>query len=90
VANALRYSPAFGSNELRRAVRDLEDMQINLYSLEGELAGLTVEHAYRFGLSLYGATYVALAFMLNSKYYTADAEVVQKTSSTLVRHVGEY
>ncbi|MEM2910136.1 MAG: type II toxin-antitoxin system VapC family toxin [Nitrososphaerota archaeon] len=90
VVNALRYNPAFGSNELRRAVRDLEDMQLTLYPLEADLAELTVEQAYRFGLSIYDSAYVALALRLNSKYYTADAEVVQKTSSPLIKHIGEY
>lgn len=90
VANALRYNPAFGSNELRRAVRDLEDMQITLYPLEADLAELTVEQAYRFGLSIYDAAYVALALRLNSKYYTADSEVVRKTSSPLIKHISEY
>ncbi|MEM2945925.1 MAG: type II toxin-antitoxin system VapC family toxin [Thermoproteota archaeon] len=90
VVNALRYNPAFGSNELRRAVHDLEDMQITLYPFEADLAELTVEQAYRFGLSIYDAAYVALAFRLNSKYYTADIEVVKKTSSQHIRHISEY
>ncbi|MEM2485223.1 MAG: type II toxin-antitoxin system VapC family toxin [Candidatus Caldarchaeum sp.] len=90
VVNALRYNPAFGSDELRRAVHDLEDMQITLYPLEADLAELTVEQAYRFGLSIFDAAYVALAFRLNSKYYTADIEVVKKTSSQHIRHISEY
>ena len=65
-------------------------MQITFYPFEADLAELTVEQAYRFGLSIYDAAYVALAFRLNSKYYTADIEVVKKTSSSLIRHISEY
>jgi len=89
VANALRYNPRFGIEEVRSAVRALEDLAITIYDFKGELASRAVELAYRFGITVYDAAYVALAAMRNATLYTADKEVVVKVSSENVKHLSE-
>ena len=89
VANALRYNPRFGIEEVRSAVRALEDLAITVYDFEGELASRAVELAYRFGITVYDAAYVALAAIRNATLYTADKEVVMKVSSENVKHLSE-
>ncbi len=89
VANALRYNPRFGIEEVRSAVRALEDLAITIYDFKGELASRAVELAYRFGITVYDAAYVALAAMRNATLYTADKEVVMKVSSENVKHLSE-
>ncbi|MCD6260933.1 MAG: type II toxin-antitoxin system VapC family toxin [Thaumarchaeota archaeon] len=89
VANALRYNPRFGIEEVRSAVRALEDLAITIYDFKGELASRAVELAYRFGITIYDAAYVALAAMRNATLYTADKEVVVKVSSENVKHLSE-
>ena len=89
VANALRYNPRFGIEEVRSAVRALEDLAITIYGFKGELASRAVELAYRFGITVYDAAYVALAAMRNATLYTADKEVVMKVSSENVKHLSE-
>ena len=89
VANALRYNPRFGIEEVRSAVRALEDLAITIYDFKGELASRAVELAYRFGITVYDAAYVALAAMRNATLYTADKEVVMKASSENVKHLSE-
>ena len=89
VANALRYNPRFGIEEVRSAVRALEDLAITIYDFKGELASRAVELAYRFGITVYAAAYVALAAIRNATLYTADKEVVVKVSSENVKHLSE-
>ena len=89
VANALRYNPRFGIEEVRSAVRALEDLAITIYDFKGELASRAVELAYRFGITVYDAAYVALAAIRNASLYTADKEVVMKVSSENVKHLSE-
>ena len=89
VANALRYNPRFGIEEVRSAVRALEDLAITIYDFKGELASRAVELAYRFGITVYDAAYVALAAIRNATLYTADKEVVVKVSSENVKHLSE-
>ena len=89
VANALRYNPRFGIEEVRSAVRALEDLAITIYDFKGELASRAVELAYRFGITVYDAAYVALAAIRNATLYTADKEVVMKVSSENVKHLSE-
>ena len=89
VANALRYNPRFGIEEVRSAVRTLEDLAITIYDFKGELASRAVELAYRFGITVYDAAYVALAAIRNATLYTADKEVVMKVSSENVKHLSE-
>ena len=89
VANALRYNPRFGIEEVRSAVRALEDLAITIYDFKGELASRAVELAYRFGITVYDAAYVSLAAIRNATLYTADKEVVMKVSSENVKHLSE-
>ena len=89
VANALRYNPRFGIEEVRSAVRALEDLAITIYDFKGELASRAAELAYRFGITVYDAAYVALAAIRNATLYTADKEVVVKVSSENVKHLSE-
>jgi len=89
VANALRYNPRFGIEEVRSAVKALEDLAITVYDFRGELASRAIELAYRFGITVYDAAYVALAAIKNATLYTADKEVVMKDSSENVKHLSK-
>ncbi len=86
VLNALKYSGAFGEDELKKVASILEDFQITLFELSGELASKTVELAMRKGITVYDASYAALAEMLGSVGYTADEKLLKKVGGRL-RHV---
>lgn len=79
VANALRYSPALGSDDLKTALKDLEDLQLTYWELRGEVAELTVDTAFKYGLTVYDASYIALALATNSPLYTADERILSKS-----------
>jgi len=89
VANALRYNPRFGIEEVKSALKALEDLSIITYDFDGELREKAVELAYRFGITIYDAAYVALAVIRNAPLYTADKEVVVKAQLTNVKYLPE-
>jgi predicted nucleic acid-binding protein len=90
IANALRYNPMFGSEEVRLALRSLEDLQLDVHDFGEQLAGEAVQCAYRFGINAYDALYVALAFTLPGLLYTADNEIVEKIPKEYVRHISRF
>jgi len=90
VANALRYNPRFGVEEVKAALKALNDMQLVLHPFEEQLIDAATELAFRFGVTVYDAAYVALAVMRRGVLYTADGEVVARVSSDNVRHLSEY
>ncbi len=91
VLNALKYSGRFGEDELKEVSSVIEGYQFTLYDLAGRYAERTVEIAMRKGLTIYDASYVALALINETVLYTADERLIRKTSSLgVVRHVAEF
>ena len=88
VLNALKYSGAFGEEELKEIAEILEDFQINLFNLQDKLAAKSVEIAMRKGLTIYDASYLALAQILDTTLYTADEKLIRKTKGLdIAKHI---
>ena len=91
VLNALKYSGEFGEDELKEVAEVLEDCQLTEFSLKGEVALRAVEIAMRKGLTMYDASYVALAYKLNTVLYTADEKLIGKVGDPeRVRHIRHF
>ena len=91
VLNALKYSTAFGEDELKEVAEVLDDLQITYYGLQKELAAKAVEIAMRKGVTVYDSSYLALAHRLQTIVYTADERLIRKTSDThLVEHIAKF
>jgi len=91
VLNALKYSGAFGEDELKDVTQVLNDFQFSMFNLEGELAVRAVEIGMRKGLTIYDASYVALAQVLNTVLYTVDEKLIKKTKNiSRVKHIAEF
>jgi predicted nucleic acid-binding protein len=91
VLNALKYSGAFGEDELKEIAGILESLQITLYNIEEEYAMKTVELAMRRGLTIYDASYPALAMVEDATLYTADEKMLKKIAALgLARHIQDY
>lgn len=91
VLNALKYSGAFGEEELKEVAVALEDFQITLFDLKGELAVKSIELAMRRGLTIYDASYIALAQILNAELYTADEKLIRKTQGmNIAKHIAQF
>ena len=91
VLNALRYSGAFNEYELIEAAEALEDFQITLYGLEGNYAKETVKLAMRRGITIYDASYIALAIVRRAVLWTADEKLLKKLEDiSNVAHIRDY
>lgn len=91
VINALKYSGEFGEDELKEIAEILEDFQFTEFSLKGRFALRSIEIAMRKGLTIYDASYVALAYELNSELYTADEKLIMKVNDPKrVKHIRQF
>jgi predicted nucleic acid-binding protein len=90
VANALRYNPDFGAEDVRSAVKDLTDMQMTLKLLDEQQVHTAIEVAFKYGITFYDATYFALAKEEDIKFYTADDRLIAKVPDQAIRHIREY
>jgi len=91
VLNALKYSGAFGEDELKKVARILEDYQFTIYELEGAYAEKAVEIAMRKGITIYDASYVALALIEEADLYTADEKILTKTQDLkITKHLRNF
>jgi len=89
VANALRYSPDLGMDDVKNAIDDFLDLQVVLYFPEREWMSNAIEHAYKKGITLYDACYTALAKYLKSFAYTADQRLARKAKDLNLKHISE-
>ena len=88
VLNVLRYSRVYAKEELIGAVRSLELYGIDLWELRNEYGSRVAEVAIELDLSVYDASYVALAEIAKASLVTADEEIVSKAKSLIaVVHV---
>ena len=91
VLNALKYSGAFGEDELKKVARILEDYQFTIYELNGAYAEKAVEIAMRKGITIYDASYVALALIEGAELYTADEKLLTKTQDMeIAKHLRNF
>jgi len=89
VANALRYSPDLGVNDVKEVMNDLLDLQIALYSPDkGWIEGV-VETAYAYGITIYDACYIALSKNLKAITYTADEKLLERVNDPALKHISE-
>jgi predicted nucleic acid-binding protein len=88
VLNVLRYSKVYSKEELIGVVRSLELYGIDLWALRNEYGARVAEVAIELDLSVYDASYVALAEIARASLVTADEEIVSKAKSLIaVVHV---
>ncbi len=91
VLNALRYNPELVDTEVEKAAEALSRMKIALYPVLGDLEELCVKAAFKHGLTVYDASYLALSRLLNRELYTADEKLITKTKGEgTVRHIRDY
>ncbi|RLI78901.1 PIN domain nuclease [Archaeoglobales archaeon] len=89
VLNALRYTKLFSKDELKLIARSLSLYGFKLYSLRGKLSERTAEIAVEKEITVYDASYIALAESLNSKLYTSDEKLIDRVNLDFVVHVAE-
>jgi predicted nucleic acid-binding protein len=89
VANALRFHPGLGAEPVASAVAQLFGVQIRLEPPGPESVSRAVEVAYRTGLTVYDASYLALAERLDCTLYSADERQCAAAPSRAV-HIRDF
>jgi len=87
VLNALYYKRLFSESEMKEISEALEAYSFTLYSLKGEYAEKTIETAVENGITIYDASYVALAMIKDTYMYTADEKLIEKLKEEYLKHV---
>lgn len=91
VLNALKHAGAFGEDELKEVARILEDYQFVIKQFSSNYAEKTIEIAMRKGITVYDASYVALALTEGAELYTADEKLLAKTRDlNVTRRIAEF
>jgi len=86
VANALRYHPAIGSDRLADHIGDVFALDIGLDLASETALTAAIRTAYRKGLSLSDASYIALAERIDGLVYTAD-ETLLRAAGPRGKHI---
>ncbi|RLG37281.1 MAG: PIN domain nuclease, partial [Thermoproteota archaeon] len=94
VLNAVRYSRRDLSPKiLREVARSLHLYGFDLWPLSGEYADLVVELSLSRGITIYDASYAALALHLDSPLYTADERLLRALGEDFrgrALHISQY
>ena len=85
--NALYYKRLFSEEELKQISEALEAYSFTLYSLRGEYANKALEVAFKNDITIYDASYIALAIIRNTHVYTADEELIRKLKYEYQKYV---
>jgi predicted nucleic acid-binding protein len=88
--NVMKYKK-FSSEEIKLALRGIDDYGFEIEEFTGQLASLTVDLAIKYNISSYDASYVALASLLGCNLYTADVKLIRKLANLkFVKHIKEF
>lgn len=90
IANSLRYNPDFGAEDVKSAITDLIHMQLCLQLPDETQIQRATDLAFKYGITIYDAAYLALAETSEIPLYTADEKLVLKTAQSRIRHIHEY
>mgnify|MGYP000418544534 CR=1 FL=1 len=90
VLNALKYTKLFKKEELIMIAKSLTLYGFRLFSLTGKFAQRTVKIVMEKDVTIYDASYVALAEELKAKLYTADEKLIKKANLDFVKHISEF
>jgi predicted nucleic acid-binding protein len=81
--NVLRYAGLYTEDELAEGARALTEYGFEVWAPSGKLLEETASMSLRYDITVYDASYVALAMHLDIPLYSADMELVKKE---LARH----
>ena len=83
VLNALKYSKLFKLDELNLVGESIENYGFNAVVIKNEIREKMVEIAINNDISIYDASYIALAEKFNTQLITADEKISKKLPKSL-------
>jgi predicted nucleic acid-binding protein len=90
ILNALRYSKDYDGEELEQSAESIIGYGFDVFNMNTTFAKNTVKIAKKYDITIYDASYVALALMIGSKFYTADEKLIADVKLPFVRHIKEF
>lgn len=87
--NVLWHSGLYGEEELVLLARSLSKYGFDVHEPRGNIYEQSATLSSRHNVSIYDATYVALALLLKATLYTADSELIEKFPEA-TRHIGSF
>ncbi len=78
LTNAMRYDKSFDSNLIRKSIRRLIELEIDIIIPTEDLIIDSVDLAQKYEISLYDAIYVSLSDKLDATFITADKKLYEK------------
>jgi len=87
--NALWHSGLFREEELILAARALSKYGFDVWEPKGKTYEQSAMLSLKYDISVYDASYVALALHLKATLYTADSELIQKFPGN-TQHISTY
>jgi predicted nucleic acid-binding protein len=79
LANALRFNPNFDIKDVKRALKDFAELQVNLQP-PFEYLRSAIDLAFKYSLTLYDAVYAALSQITGAPLITADYKFWSKVN----------
>lgn len=76
--NVLRYTGLYTEDELAEVPKALSEYGFEVWAPSGKLLEETASMSLRYDITVYDASYVALAVHLDIPLYSADMELVKK------------
>ncbi len=90
VLNALRYSASYDEKELENLAETLDGYKLGVFDFNANLGKRISVMASKYNISIYDASYVALASMMNSLLYTADEKLIKKVGLDFIKHIKDF
>lgn len=81
VANVLRYNKEYSSEQVQTAVQSLFDMQLEWIAPSSSTINQAVQLAHTHDVTVYDATFAALAESYETIFFTADDRFVRRTDT---------
>jgi len=78
LSNALKYNPNFDKEDVREAVQSILDMDMEIITPTSDIINRSISMAFERDITIYDASYVALAEELEIPLITADENLYEK------------
>ncbi|MDE1857241.1 MAG: type II toxin-antitoxin system VapC family toxin [Candidatus Micrarchaeota archaeon] len=90
VFNSIKYSEKFNVGMLPRIFSIFDSLDFLVSEEDPWMAPMSLMFAMQYGLTVYDASYVALAHVQKATLYTADNEIVRNVGQPFVKHIREF
>lgn len=87
VLNALRYSKLYDSSKLELLAQTVDNFGIKMVEISEKIRGDMVKISLNHDMSIYDASYIAIAISLNTQLITADSRIRKKLPKNMKRWV---